>query len=1053
MNLETLDQSLKKIEDSPSIADKILITFNCPDANGCFLTNPYKFNNFTIYHVNRNYSNNTKYEKATYDNLIKEKLDKAIKTACLNPSQDNLDAVEKLRLDYNNSVNYTTFYYSDAVPVLLVGSDDYPAWVENDIDNSQVYHVTLDEDDNDVFGVFQYAWTPSGMREGDYFLCWTWTPEVSGQVLSNHIHFNLSGNTILTTSIPTHNTVKNKYETLLDRYTPEMFKTRIASEDLTPETIQEFNNAVAKGFTYLEDLSNHMLDLTDANSTHESFLQLLGNLFGIKLKTNDPTLWRRQIKEAVPLFKKKGTYEGLNQALLQAGVKLNKFTRLWQVTSKYTYQEVFTYEGVNQFNLSQISLDINEDNFELYIRLNNSNVWTSVDLSNISLSEDENNNLTILNWNGSLLNEGDSIKIVYQIQEVPDEDEQTLENYIRLLPLSDNRDERDQEYPLKNWNVRLIEEDDAMFDLIVLKKNPDFENLIYGKIRTEFPYSENIYNMEEYNGSTRDSMNPCDIDKHFLDSCHSCLSSKFSIDLEIEKISNDRISEANDVIKDFVPFHAMLHSMNLSGGVTEYVKSPVEKIEALIRVVGDEFTIAGSAQTVFNRTMNNSSQVNRSSITDHEIVESSVSATGYNQKITLYSPLIDFNDLPLNKNKDWTYLEISGPSLNQGVYEIERFLKNSISISNTGDVYLPLDKTVFNYKLSNIMATKTSIAIYKDNYITFNDSNASFDSVKTEWDVTNDQDYVGGTWKINFPSYGTFNIKNILPNNIILLDYDSSLPTSTTSSVTYEILDDLDNVIFSANTGRIKVTNRGRVDFSGSFILNDETITLDEIRTLMDSYHENGRNYYLLYNNVEYEFDGFVEGSTTEFFIKNWNSSDFSGSSNVKLLQRLVNNEKGYLQYNGFYIDTDPNDFESNLPIQNGANSSGVVLENDTFKENYLIKINSNYYSIIEIDEFEIYLAGPEIDCTLEGMSLSVDILKYSKLSFSVSEEAYPPMHAADFNFIDRRGKEIITGAMPEVFSLAFNANKDQIVEKVDQNEAINYTITNFNGDTTEGSI
>ena len=230
-------------------------------------------------------------------------------------------------------------------------------------------------------------------------------------------------------------------------------------------------------------------------------------------------------------------------------------------------------------------------------------------------------------------------------------------------------------------------------------------------------------------------------------------------------------------------------------------------------------------------------------------------------------------------------------------------------------------------------------------------------------------------------------------------------------------------------------------------------MTLEEIRTLMDSYHDNGRNYYLLYNNVEYEFDGFVDGSSTQFFIKNWSSANFSGSSNVKLLQRLIDNEKGYLQYNGFYVDTDPNNFESDLPIQNGANSSGTLLENDTFKENYLVKINSNYYSIIEIDEFEISLAGPEIDCTLEGTNLTIDILKYSKLSFSVSEQNYPPMHGADFNFIDRRGKEIITGAMPEVFSLAFNTNKDQIVEKVDQNEAINYIITNFNGDTTEGNV
>lgn len=1482
-------QSLTKLEDGVSISDNIIISFNCPDSNGCFLQNPYKFNNFTIYYVNRNYSNNnTKYEKITYDAGLKANLDKAIKIACLTPTQENLDNVEKIRLDYNNSVAYTDFYYSDAVPVLSIGNDVYPAWVENDIDNSQVLHITTDEDDNEVFGKFQYIWTPLGMREGDYFICWNWTPEVDGQVLSDHVHFNLNGNTVLTTSIPTHNTKKDKYEILLDRYTPEMFKTRMGSKDLTPETIQELNKSVAKGFTYLEDMSNHILDLTDANSTHESFLQLLSNLFGIKLRTNDPTLWRRQIKEAVSLSKKKGTYSGLKEALNQASIILNKFTRLWQVTSKYTYQEVFTYEGESSFILDQISLDVNSDNFELYIRENNSLFWTELNLSNISLSEDVNGNLNILNWEGDTLTIGDSIRFIYQITEVPTLDEQTNEDYIRLLPLSDNRDERSQEYPLKNWNIRVIEEDDPMFDLIITKRNPDFENLVYGKIRTEFPYSENIYNMDEYNGcvtgntkiitnngikcikdvtpkdtkiktefgfknfeklichgnkniklvktkmgreievtnnhefkiikdgklcwennikigdyilgkkglnphnekindlwyligflygdgyldqnkinwlipeselesleklknilknvkysifertpekhskntsftcnqkmyiirssgvqlpelfdlipkyekkgkwkkslpisiwnetpsavcgflqglfdtdgtvqkgqpllttkwknlalevqelllsigilssvtclytkwkgekrkyyrvrilgensrkifieninfsiknkkialenfydstnligksknilnsdrvvvpfatqiiknifpskkrisknkankrdkrekrvitsitrmkqgyiqsipdnlvleiyeksllygikndyfnlienyvkndwffdkiisiedlgpelvydplnvsetnsyisnglishnSTRDSLNPCDIDKNFIDTCHSCLSSKFTIDLEIDKISNDRILEAQEVIKEFVPFHSILHSMNLSGGVTEYVKPAIEKIEALIKFNGNEFTIAGSAQNIFSRSMQNSSLLKRNELTDSNIVISSASVVGYNEKVTLYSPLINFNDLPINKNKDWTYLEISGPSLNQGIYKAEE--SNKHSIKTVGTFYLPLDKTAFNYKLSNIRATKSSIVIYKDNYITFIDTMNSFESIKSEWSVINDQDYLGTSWKINFPLYGTFNIINILPNNVILLAHDSLLPTTNISSISYDILNDVNEIVFSGTTGAFKITNRGRVDFSGTLNVNGDSVTLDNIKTLMDSYHNNGINHYLLYDGDEYEFFGFVENSTKEFYIKNWTDSDFSGSSDVMLLQRLINNDKGYFQYNGFYIDSDPIDFEATLPIQNGNNSSGVLLENDTFKENYLIKINSNYYSIIEIDEFIIKLAGPEIDCSLNGTNLNIDILNYNKLSFYVEENDYSSIPATDFQKIDRRGKEIVTGEMPELFSLALNTNDDQIIEKVDQNESINFIIKDSNGETIKGNI
>jgi len=52
-------------------------------------------------------------------------------------------------------------------------------------------------------------------------------------------------------------------------------------------------------------MANQLIDLFDANALHESLLNYLSNLFAIKLRSSDPTLWRRQIKEAIPLFKKR----------------------------------------------------------------------------------------------------------------------------------------------------------------------------------------------------------------------------------------------------------------------------------------------------------------------------------------------------------------------------------------------------------------------------------------------------------------------------------------------------------------------------------------------------------------------------------------------------------------------------------------------------------------------------------------------------------------------------------------------------------------------------
>ena len=87
----------------------------------------------------------------------------------------------------------------------------------------------------------------------------------------------------------------------------------------------------SKGFTFIEDQANSAIDLLDANATHEQILPLLGNMFNVRLKSNDPTLWRRQIKQSVPNYKQKGTYKGLKIAFNQAGIDLKKFTRLCNV--------------------------------------------------------------------------------------------------------------------------------------------------------------------------------------------------------------------------------------------------------------------------------------------------------------------------------------------------------------------------------------------------------------------------------------------------------------------------------------------------------------------------------------------------------------------------------------------------------------------------------------------------------------------------------------------------------------------------------------------------
>ena len=41
----------KTISQNPTIADTVLFSLDTPDANGCFLANPYQIDSVTIYYI------------------------------------------------------------------------------------------------------------------------------------------------------------------------------------------------------------------------------------------------------------------------------------------------------------------------------------------------------------------------------------------------------------------------------------------------------------------------------------------------------------------------------------------------------------------------------------------------------------------------------------------------------------------------------------------------------------------------------------------------------------------------------------------------------------------------------------------------------------------------------------------------------------------------------------------------------------------------------------------------------------------------------------------
>ncbi len=173
----------------------------------------------------------------------------------------------------------------------------------------------------------------------------------------------------------------------------------------------------------------------------------------------------------------------------------------------------------------------------------------------------------------------------------------------------------------------------------------------------------------------------------------------------------------------------------------------------------------------------------------------------------------------------------------------------------------------------------------------------------------------------------------------------------------------------------------------------------------------------------------------------------------MKIWQRLADNQIGYLSHKGLKLLTSTN-YETTLSINNGENPPGLVLENDKFKESFLVAIDSDYYFIADIDGTTITLGGPDNywkTLGAGGTSVSFTIYHYTKNSFESDD-------GTSVSFIDRRGKDIITnsldvGEVVNAMAMYLNAKDSQFIDAVSQNESIAFEIKWADGKTQQGEV
>lgn len=969
------------------------------------------------------------------------------------PDENSASLLASLKTQIDQSKFSSNFFYKDAEPVKVFGGsvdsetgELYPAWLNPDMVPPEVRSKVIsdnilfqyEEDGEVIEGKFVLEWNPAGCREGDYFVCWSWMPNLAGDVLSAHIGFSLEGNGSLTASIPTHVTSPNKYETLMDRYLPEMFKTVMAEADISPIVMKGLNDSVAAGFTSVENMANQIIDLLDANATHEQFLPLLSNFFSLRLKSSDPTLWRRQIKKAIPNFKKKGSISGLKEALGDVGMKFLKLTRMWQVVSDHTHQEHFDFAGSNVFDLSKAAVLPTDSNFKVWRRNRNQSVWSEENISNAQWSQGQ------VTYTGSALQEGDSIRVLYKTAPMPS-GQQSKENYIRNLPLMDDRDERVQEYPPKNWNVHLLEEDDPMFDVIVPVRHPLSDPTIWGRVRTEFPYSENAYNMDEYNGSKRESLNPCDIDKEFVDSCGRCQSSKFSLDLEADAFSNESFDEARQITEEYMPFHSVVHAFNVSGGMNEFVEPATEKIETLLSFFGDEYTLAGEAQNIFSRNMDREQMLNvkRNLLAEFEVVAEE-SGTISNQRVCLYPSAPNSESFLSDGDRKGTTQGFetlgvdttvvgSTPFDNSNLLEILGSSTTYGTLSSidggraimAGTVSAQMVGPTFEYRVSNKIADMV-VDIEQADQLILNDPNTDF----SMFNISTQRDVDAGVatapvWMVRHGS-SQYIVHDMLPDGTLLLTYES--PVSAV--VGWQLLRD-GTLMKSSPSGSLATLNYGMV----SVVSPSE---VDGLRA--------GDYIYLNWGSSteRYRIKSFSSVDGDVFYIEGYQGGSVGGES-AKAYRRILDRKVGRLGYEGIVLVAG-GDLETSLPVSNGSGNTSQSVNSVDIKENYLVIIDGKYYSITDIEVSTLILNGPHGEWGLSGQNVDFSVYKFEKKVLDVPKREHPPVPGHRFNSVDRSGGVILSGTEADVHFTAMALNSmgggsQGSVDFLSQNESIDFEI------------
>ena len=1106
--------AIKKYYDNPKTTDTIVFDLYTPQTDGCFLANPLFFDSIKIFFISRSQveQKDLSIAEITYDPFLERATYVATEEYCAETDQaikQQLEVIKnnlRARLENNalaaGAKNNITFY-SDANLVYCGGLNcamQGPLWIDGDAEYNKDSVLVWDQQDTEIpYGHFVFEWTPGIIKEGDYYICYSYTTRVSQyktQTITKYIHFYISPNIQNEISIPSHGCPPLKYITLLNAYLPKMYLENYAKQDESVFTLEALNESIAKAFTGMDDQASRLIDILNANDTPEPYLVYLAQMFQLNLRSNDVTRWRGQIITAVPQFKKKGTLQGLVQAFDQAGIILANYYQYWQINFPEVWTETFKFTGSYEFLLDKYTNDDYQVDystiFELYLAPAGTDVWQLQSPTLVSFSQNSDN-ITVMTWDSSatILKSGDIIKVTYVTQPLTST-QQSLYLYWRdYLPLMDIRpffvlnaageiiSKLDLSEPPKNWNTRLILETDPMFSTFIPTMNPFTNPVSFGFIRTEFPYSENVYNMDEYNGSLRVSNNPEDMGPDFIEPCSGGISAYYGLDLVVQDLSDFRVTECLGIIADYTPFHSILHTLNVAGSVEEFILPPVEIISCLMEYTISEYFIAGDAQLAFNRKSILYDFTNPMSSTSpgtngrlaflrNDFATATNTITGenlvlYNRDVVIKGLInaINFSNLNIDlSNNIFEILDSGNPY--KGLYanilnaaEPASLVLKSSAVTTLNGLQ-PIDPTnpdsYFTWRVSNLVYNG-SFEISNFYQYTLYDENI----ILSDYEIgTVNTDGSGAAWTVTLSG----NIYKILyvNNNTIYLEDNPSNPLGTTplSGVSYTVTNtQTSQVAYTSTSGVYNLCKIAKVS-SLSFSLANFCIPVPS----PDIYFsiDNGA--------TQYKFYSLDPNDTLSFYILGYTIGATPASVTGQIYNRLAT-DYGNILFQGLYAER----ISSKWPKL--YNPEQAVLRSELIPENCILEIdlttgvqdyilNVDFNGNPEYWEYDVDILGYFVSVgtkqTGSGLTCGFNFFEYSEVK---KPAIVPAISGETLYYITRAGQDIWSATVETASSFMFHMNDSEKaasipgkpVDFVKNTESINFVIEYKDGEKKEGEF